>query len=97
MNFDHCSKDRDLSTNLKQLNEYLVNKVFLVDHHLTLADVLLCQCLHQLFEHLSFHEKQQLQHLSRWFNEVQHVENLRQELSEIYFQRTILYTKSSSH
>lgn len=44
--------------------------VYLVGHQLTLADVMLYYALHPVLLDLTVHEKEELIHLSRWFNQV---------------------------
>lgn len=93
---DPCENDvRSMQGVLKELNSYLTDKVFFVGHRFTLADVLLYRSLHRIFMELSFYDKQHLIHLSRWFNQVQHTPGVKQHLSEVFFQRSNIYTSGA--
>lgn len=76
---------------LKELNSYLADRTYFVGCSETLADVVLYCALYKTMSSLSFQEKEQYMHLSRWFNYVQQQGELRQKNAVIYFCRMPLY------
>ncbi|CAG2238940.1 AIMP3 [Mytilus edulis] len=94
-NIDRAHQEKDTNAFIKDINTYLEDKVYFVGHQLSLADFLLYYGLHNLIRDLTFYEKQKYMHLSRWFDNVQHAENVRQTQTLIPFQKNILYTGSA--
>ncbi|KAJ9580707.1 hypothetical protein L9F63_024117 [Diploptera punctata] len=76
---------------LKELNGVLATRAYLVGNALTLADVGLYYMLYSVVLNLSYQEKEQYLHLSRWFNNLQQDSRLRQNNKLINFSRTPLY------
>ncbi|KAI0210938.1 Eukaryotic translation elongation factor 1 epsilon-1 [Lamellibrachia satsuma] len=91
MQLDRCSRDDDLHRVLKELNGYLMDRTYFAGHHLTLADIVLYYGLHRIFSKLTFQEKEKYIHLSRWFNQIQYENNVRQKFSTVYFMKTAIY------
>ncbi|KAH9499126.1 Eukaryotic translation elongation factor 1 epsilon-1 [Bulinus truncatus] len=93
-----CSDDQESQKIiLKELNSYLKDRVFFVSERLTLADVLVYHSLHDIYKKVTFQEKENYIHLSRWFNNVQQDKRIRQSLQPLKFLRTLIYDGSSSH
>ncbi|XP_064486801.1 eukaryotic translation elongation factor 1 epsilon-1-like [Ornithodoros turicata] len=91
---DRCASSQE-STNtvLKELNLYLKDRVYFVANTLTLADILIYYSLHPLFATMSFQDKEAYNHVSRWFDLIQHDSGIRQTLPLLVFSKTLLYEK----
>lgn len=76
---------------LKELNNFLADKTFFVSNHLTLIEKLYYFLLYDVMSNLTFQEKEQYVHLSRWFNHLQQDTKLRQNNKLIMFSRRLLY------
>ena len=76
-------------TNLRDLDNYLTSRVFLVGYQPSIADVFFFVCLHIHVSAMSFHEKQRALNLTRWFSCVQ--DHFQDVLSDIVFTRSLLY------
>ncbi|XP_046857770.1 eukaryotic translation elongation factor 1 epsilon-1-like [Xenia sp. Carnegie-2017] len=78
---EYCLTKIDASQNdksemkeiIKLLNTFLVDKVYFVGYSLTLADLLIFSMLFNVYENLTYEEKEKVINVSRWFNEVQNV------------------------
>ncbi|XP_013396667.1 eukaryotic translation elongation factor 1 epsilon-1 [Lingula anatina] len=88
---DRCGTDKDKQCILEDINRFLQKRVYLVEYQPTLADLLLYYSLHSVMTELTFLEKQKLMHLSRWFNQVQHLPGIYQTLPVVPFQRNRIY------
>ncbi|CAG9829307.1 unnamed protein product [Diabrotica balteata] len=77
---------------LKELNDVLALKTYLVSHRLTIADVLLFYVLVQLMDSLSTLEKEKYLHVCRWFDNLQQDESLRQKNKVVDFSSNFLAT-----
>ncbi|XP_064625322.1 eukaryotic translation elongation factor 1 epsilon-1-like [Lineus longissimus] len=94
---DRSSKEQDVLVVLKELNDYLGDKVYLVGHRLSLADILLYYGMHSIMSNLTFYDKEKYMNLSRWFDQVQHIEGVRpHDLPLVVFQKSRLYTMDLS-
>ncbi|XP_074640235.1 eukaryotic translation elongation factor 1 epsilon-1-like [Tubulanus polymorphus] len=82
---------------LKELNGYLADRTFFIGHQISLADIVLFYGLHNVMGHLTFFDKQKYMHLSRWFQQMQFTDRLRQNNPEISFQRNYLYNIELAH
>ncbi|KAK3599822.1 hypothetical protein CHS0354_022388 [Potamilus streckersoni] len=92
---DRCQGDKELAGVLKELNAYLADKVYFVNHTLSLADILLYYGLHTHFVGMPFYDKENYMHVSRWFDNVQHEKGLRQTFPYVHFLRTQIYDRMS--
>uniref|UniRef100_A0A8C9SN91 Eukaryotic translation elongation factor 1 epsilon 1 n=2 Tax=Scleropages formosus TaxID=113540 RepID=A0A8C9SN91_SCLFO len=88
---DGCPKE-DIRSILKELNQYLEDKVYLAGSDFTLADILLYYGVHHIMADLSVQEKEQHMNLSRWFDHIQHYPGIRQHLPLVVVLRNRLYT-----
>uniref|UniRef100_A0A8C6XQ19 Eukaryotic translation elongation factor 1 epsilon-1 n=1 Tax=Naja naja TaxID=35670 RepID=A0A8C6XQ19_NAJNA len=88
---DKQSTKEEIRTNLKDLNLYLEDKVYIAGNNFTLADILLYYGLHQIIADLTVQEKEKYLNVSRWFNHIQHYPGIRQHLSSIIFMKNRLY------
>ncbi|XP_069127170.1 eukaryotic translation elongation factor 1 epsilon-1-like [Argopecten irradians] len=88
---DRSTLDKDVTNNLRELNQYLTDKVYVMGNSLTLADILLYNGLVRVMGSLSFYEKESFMNLSRWFDNIQHQTAIRQSLELVHFQRNQLY------
>ncbi|XP_067002377.1 eukaryotic translation elongation factor 1 epsilon-1 isoform X1 [Anabrus simplex] len=89
-NSSHCSQTAHKV--LKELNDVLSTRVYFVGNSPTLADIVLYHVLYPVMMTLSFQEKEQYIHVSRWFNHIQQDSNLRQKNNLVIFNRTLLYS-----
>jgi len=85
-------EDKDAHVVLQEINSYLADRAYLVNNQLSLADVVLYRRLHSILNDLAAYEKQKYVNVCRWFSLMQHVPGLRQDLPEVNFSRTPLYT-----
>ncbi|KAK6624451.1 hypothetical protein RUM44_011310 [Polyplax serrata] len=89
------------SDTLKELNNYLLNKVYFVGNEFGSVDILIYYLLYNVFvsktQHLiqalnlSLQEKEKYINVSRWFNAIQHNQKARSTRSLIPFSRCCLY------
>ncbi|KAK6188127.1 hypothetical protein SNE40_004377 [Patella caerulea] len=86
-----CSNEKELSNRLKELNLYLSDKVYFVGNHITLADVSIYHAVHGILADMTYSEKENLIHLSRWLDNIQQSSELRQSLPLLPFSKTLLY------
>ncbi|XP_078694513.1 eukaryotic translation elongation factor 1 epsilon-1-like [Branchiostoma floridae x Branchiostoma belcheri] len=91
---DRSVEKKDAQAILKELNSYLLDKVYFLGFHFSLADLIMYHGLHPVMCQLSFFEKQQYQNVSRWFDQVQHYPGVQQHLPQLVFLRNTLYTSS---
>lgn len=91
LNVDSCITEKDLQSIFKELNSYLSDKAYFVGNRLTLADIFLYFGLHHAYSNMTFFEKEQLLHLSRWFRQIQSTPELRQDLNKVFFQKNLIY------
>ncbi|XP_066272407.1 eukaryotic translation elongation factor 1 epsilon-1-like isoform X1 [Branchiostoma lanceolatum] len=89
---DRSLEKKDVQAMLKELNSYLLDKVYFLGFHLSLADLVMYHGLHPAMGQLSFYEKQQYQNVSRWFDQIQHYPGVQQHLPQLVFLRNILYS-----
>lgn len=76
---------------LNELNQLFAVQNFLISNRLTLADVFMYYSLILIFKELTFQNKEKYQHVSRWFNFVQSLPDVRQGNSTVLFSKTPLY------
>ncbi|XP_071511561.1 eukaryotic translation elongation factor 1 epsilon-1-like [Diadema antillarum] len=88
---DRCQGEKDEVTILKELNAYLSTRSYFVGNCFSLADLLLYYGLHKKVSGLTYQEKEKYLHLSRWFDNVQRIPNVRQQLAEVPFTLNRLY------
>ncbi|XP_069469590.1 eukaryotic translation elongation factor 1 epsilon-1 [Ambystoma mexicanum] len=89
---DRPSSKEEIRLMLKDLNQYLEDKVFFVGIHFTLADILMYYGLHPIIADLSIQEKEKYENISRWFCHIQHYPGIRQHLPAVVFIKNRLYT-----
>ncbi|XP_076441195.1 eukaryotic translation elongation factor 1 epsilon-1-like [Babylonia areolata] len=88
----HCDQGQHCAQVLQELNSYLSDKVYFVTHHPTVADIIIYHGLYDVFMKLAYQEKEKYIHLSRWFDNIQQDERIRQSLQVLPFSRTSLYS-----
>ncbi|KAK2583023.1 hypothetical protein KPH14_009066 [Odynerus spinipes] len=76
---------------LKELNAVLSNNTYLSGTKQTIADIVLYYTLYKIMSELSHQEKAQYVHVSRWFDNIQQDEKLRQALDLISFNLVHLF------
>ncbi|CAL1536029.1 unnamed protein product, partial [Lymnaea stagnalis] len=68
---ENAAQDSELQkVVLKELNQYLKDKVYFVAQQLTLADILVYHSIYDIFKTLTFLDKEKYINLSRWFSNV---------------------------
>ena len=82
---------KEKEVHLRRVNDHLGRHSFLAGEALTAADVLLYHGLHGLVADMTFHDKDRLVHLSRWFRHLQQDAKLRRGKSLVTFSRSKLY------
>ncbi|XP_076234858.1 aaRS-interacting multifunctional protein 3 [Calliopsis andreniformis] len=70
---------------MQELNTVLRDNTYLTGTRKTIADVTLYYALHSIMRELTLQEKAQYVHVSRWFDNMQQEEKLRQQLDLISF------------
>ncbi|XP_011860625.1 PREDICTED: eukaryotic translation elongation factor 1 epsilon-1 [Vollenhovia emeryi] len=84
-----CINYGDVSANAKrilnELNTALKDVPYITGTKKTVADVALYYVLHSIMKELSYQQKAQYIHVSRWFDNIQQEEKLRRELDLISF------------
>ncbi|XP_014212486.1 eukaryotic translation elongation factor 1 epsilon-1-like isoform X1 [Copidosoma floridanum] len=90
-----CVNYADNSNNekrvLKELNYVLKFSTYVAGTKKTIADVTLYYALHGIMQRLSLQEKAEYVHLSRWFDNMQQDDKLRQTMDVISFNMMHLY------
>ncbi|XP_034942698.1 eukaryotic translation elongation factor 1 epsilon-1 [Chelonus insularis] len=85
----------DVSTNtkriLKEINQALASNTYITGTNLTIADIVLYYTLHTIMSGLTYQEKALYVNVSRWFDNIQQDEKLRQTLDLINFNLLHLY------
>lgn len=76
---------------LKELNLALKNNTYITGTRKTIADVTLYYALHSIMRELTYPEKAQYVYVSRWFDNIQQEEKLRQQLDMISFDLVHLF------
>uniref|UniRef100_A0A8D8LJN9 Eukaryotic translation elongation factor 1 epsilon-1 n=1 Tax=Cacopsylla melanoneura TaxID=428564 RepID=A0A8D8LJN9_9HEMI len=76
---------------LNELNQFFARQSFLVANRLTIADIFMYYSLISIFKDLSFQSKEKHQHVSRWFNFVQSLPQVRLGNPVVLFSKTPLY------
>ena len=76
---------------LQELNTVLRDNTYLTGTKRTIADVTLYYALHSIMRELTHQEKALYVHVSRWFDNVQQEERLRQQLDLISFDMLHLF------
>ncbi|KAF5280386.1 hypothetical protein FQR65_LT03195 [Abscondita terminalis] len=75
---------------LKELNNLLSTKTYLVSYNISIADVVLFYMMHHIFVNLSYLDKEKYLNVSRWFDNVQQDALVRQKNSMIEFKTNYL-------
>ncbi|XP_030625801.1 eukaryotic translation elongation factor 1 epsilon-1 isoform X2 [Chanos chanos] len=87
---DKCPKE-EVKVVLKELNEYLQDKVYLAGNNFTLADTLMYYGLHGIVVSLAIQEKEQYLNVTRWFDHIQHYPGVRHHLPPVVVLRNRVY------
>lgn len=82
---NHVALPLDIKRILKELNTALKDVTYITGTKKSIADVSLYYVLYPIMKGLSLQEKAQYIHVSRWFDNIQQEEKLRQELDLIPF------------
>ncbi|CAM1298985.1 EEF1E1 (predicted) [Pycnogonum litorale] len=88
---DRCATVSDLHQYLKDLDGYMLDKVYVAGNRFTVADLVLYHYLHSSYEKFTFQEKQTYQNLSRWFDFIQSDPKIRQDKRKLIFSQSQLY------
>lgn len=84
-----CINYADIPINAKrilnELNTVLKDISYITGTKKTIADIVLYYVLHSIMKESSYQQKAQYIHVSRWFDNIQQEEKLRQELDLISF------------
>ncbi|TSK82109.1 Eukaryotic translation elongation factor 1 epsilon-1 [Bagarius yarrelli] len=89
---DYCSKD-EVKFILKELNQFLVDKVYLAGNKLTLADMLMYHGIHHIIMELAVQQKEKYFNVTRWFDHIQHYPGLRHHLTPVIVLRNRVYPR----
>ncbi|KAK3541406.1 hypothetical protein QTP86_024598 [Hemibagrus guttatus] len=92
---DQCSKD-EVKIILKELNQYLVDKVYLAGNSITLADMLMYYGIHHIIMELAVQQKEKYLNVTRWFDHIQHYPGVRHHLPPVVVLRNRVY-QSGQH
>nr|XP_055038461.1 eukaryotic translation elongation factor 1 epsilon-1 [Misgurnus anguillicaudatus] len=87
---DSCPKD-ELKLILKELNQYLEDKVYLAGNVFTLADILMYYGIHHIVVELAIQEKEHYLNVTRWFDHIQHYPGVRHHLPLVVVLRNRVY------
>ncbi|XP_028826239.1 eukaryotic translation elongation factor 1 epsilon-1 [Denticeps clupeoides] len=88
---DECPRE-EIRTVLKDLNQYLEDKVYLAGNSLSIADPLLYYAIHHIVVDLAVQEKERYMNLTRWFDHIQHYPGVRHHLAPVVVLRNRVYT-----
>ncbi|XP_043255169.1 eukaryotic translation elongation factor 1 epsilon-1 [Colletes gigas] len=84
-----CVNYADIPSNgkrvLQELNTALKDNTYLTGTKKTIADITLYYALHSIMRQLTYQEKAQYVHVSRWFDNMQQEKKLRQQLDLVSF------------
>ncbi|XP_016410627.1 eukaryotic translation elongation factor 1 epsilon-1 [Sinocyclocheilus rhinocerous] len=87
---DNCSKE-EVKVILKDLNQYLEDKVYLAGNVFTLADILMYYGIHHIVVELAVQEKERYLNITRWFDHIQHYPGVRHHLPPVVVLRNRVY------
>ncbi|XP_017551659.1 eukaryotic translation elongation factor 1 epsilon-1 [Pygocentrus nattereri] len=87
---DNCSKE-EVKVILKELNQYLEDKVYLAGNSFTLADTLMYYGIHHIIMNLAVQEKEKFLNVTRWFDHIQHYPGVRHHLAPVVVLRNRVY------
>ncbi|XP_026869432.2 eukaryotic translation elongation factor 1 epsilon-1 [Electrophorus electricus] len=90
---DGCSKD-EVKVILKELNQYLEDKVYMAGNCFTLADALMYYGIHHIVMELAVEEKERYLNVTRWFDHIQHYPGVRHHLPPVVVLRNRVYPSS---
>ncbi|KAL5281956.1 EEF1E1 family protein [Megaselia abdita] len=76
---------------LQELNSYLEDKSYFVGQSLTVADIAVFYTIYDLMKRQTPLEKENLLNLSRWFDHLQQIDDIRQNLEQINFTTIYLH------
>ncbi|XP_046733500.1 eukaryotic translation elongation factor 1 epsilon-1 isoform X4 [Silurus meridionalis] len=79
-----------------ELNEYLVDKVYLAGNSITLADALMYYGIHHIISELAVQQKEKYLNVTRWFDHIQHYPGVRHHLPPVIVLRNRVY-QSNQH
>lgn len=85
-------EDKNLSKQLLQeLNQYLGDKSYFVGQFMTIADIAVFYSLYDLMKRQTPLDKENLLNLSRWFDHLQQISDVRQNLEALNFTTIYLH------
>ncbi|GLH08779.1 hypothetical protein R5R35_002035 [Gryllus longicercus] len=90
--YGRCLESSSSRRVLEELNDVLSSGAYFVGNYQTLADVVIYYILYNVMLGLTLQEKEQYQHLSRWFANMQQDPALRQKNRLLVFSRIPLYS-----
>uniref|UniRef100_A0A8C4T537 Eukaryotic translation elongation factor 1 epsilon 1 n=1 Tax=Erpetoichthys calabaricus TaxID=27687 RepID=A0A8C4T537_ERPCA len=85
------AKEESRST-LRDLNEYLEDKVYFGGDFLSLADILMYYGLHSCMVDLTVQDREKFVNVSRWFSHIQQLPNVQQHLPRVHIMKNRIYT-----
>ncbi|XP_015597861.1 eukaryotic translation elongation factor 1 epsilon-1 isoform X2 [Cephus cinctus] len=91
LNVNYADNLKNVKRILKELNLILRKSTYITGTEKTVADVVLYYALHSIMQGLTHQEKAEYVNVSRWFDNIQQDEKLRQELELINFNLLNLY------
>ncbi|EEB10751.1 eukaryotic translation elongation factor 1 epsilon-1, putative [Pediculus humanus corporis] len=86
------SVDFDALSVLREVNDYLEDKVYFVGYKYGPIDVLMYYLLYNIYSTFTYQDKENYTYVSRWFNTMQHLDNFKLGKPIIPFTRCCLYT-----
>ncbi|KAK4883971.1 hypothetical protein RN001_000242 [Aquatica leii] len=81
---------QNIENMLKELNNLLSTKTYLVSYKMTVADIVLYYMLHNVMGNLSYLDKEKYLHVSRWFDNLQQNSLVRQKNTIVDFKTNYL-------
>lgn len=76
---------------LQELNQYFSDKSYFVSENLTIADIVVFYALYDLMKKQTPVDKENLLNLSRWFDHLQQISGVRQNLEPLNFTTIYLH------
>ncbi|XP_062841595.1 eukaryotic translation elongation factor 1 epsilon-1 [Trichomycterus rosablanca] len=87
---DNASKD-EVKVILKELNQYLEDKVYMAGNRFTLADALMYYGIHSIIMELTVQDKEKYLNVTRWFDHIQYYPGVRHHLPPVVVLRNRVY------
>ncbi|KAF5270862.1 hypothetical protein FQA39_LY08307 [Lamprigera yunnana] len=85
-----ASKSQSIEQILMELNEFLITKTYLVSSNINVADVAMFYMIYQIMANLTYIDKEKYINVSRWFDNMQQNNLVRQKNSLVDFRTNYL-------